>query len=254
MAQWRQGTDGSFYLGAQSSEEYGGYVVRVDSDPHPEKWFAYEWVAPESKHVWVGEAASAEIAQTAVKGEFLCEVYRVREGSHCPYPGVVVRTEIPKAVRVRTILCGEHSGLWKGWESIRIEEYRTQYGLIPDEPIIGERGTPSLDLPTLREGALKAVTATERNMWIALSRVVRPLAELQYWRGHFARYPLDLNARPRMDAYSEWTRALEHAEGMYAIYMREDHGQENATLPNDLLRIIEREAVEMLRERKRGGK
>ncbi|WAB08863.1 hypothetical protein SEA_SUCCESS_84 [Streptomyces phage Success] len=254
MAEWRQGGyDGIFYLGKEGTEEYGGYVVQVDEKPNPEKWFAYEYDAETRGTVWVGEAPTAEDAQKAVKAEFLCEIYRNNETGHCPYPGVVVRTTVYKGERLRTIVCGEHSRVLKGWESVRLEEYRTEYGLFPNDPIIGGRITPPLDLPPIREAALKAATVTERNMWIALNRVVRPLAELAYWRGHFARYPLDLNKRPCIDAHGQWKHAQEHAAGMYEVYMRENHGQENATLPNELLRLIEREAVEYLKSKK-GGK
>ncbi|WP_369272368.1 hypothetical protein AB5J55_22345 [Streptomyces sp. R11] len=254
MPEWQQGGyDGVFYLGKEGTEEYGGYVVQVDSAPNPEKWFAYEYDTEKRTTVWVGEAPTAEDAQKAVKGEFLCEVYRDDERGHCPYPGVVIRTTIYKGERLRVIVCGEHSGIMKGWESVRLEEYRTEFGLFPNDPIIGERINPPLDLPPIREAVLKAGTITERNMWIALNRVVQPLAELQKWRGHYARYPLDLNARPRIDAHGQWRRAQEHAQGMYAVYMREDHGQENATLPVDLLRLVEREAVEYLKSKK-GGK
>lgn len=254
MAEWLQGRyDGIFYLGKEGTEEYGGYVVRVDSAPNPEKWFAYEYDPNKRATVWVGEASTAEDAQTAVKGEFLCEVYRNDESGHCPYSGVVVRTTLYKGERLRVIVCGEHARIMKGWESIRLEEYRMQYGLKPNDPIIGERITPPLDLPSIREATMKAATLRERRMWIALNRVVRPLADLQYWRGHFARYPLDLNARPRIDAYAGWKRAQDHAQGMYAFYMSQDHGKEGATLPNDLLRLVERGAVAYLKNKK-GGK
>ncbi|WJV49895.1 hypothetical protein [Streptomyces flavofungini] len=254
MAEWRAGgNDGIFYLGKEGTEEYGGYVVRTDHAPNPEKWFAYEYDTEKRTTVWVGEARTAEDAQKAVKGEFLCEVFRDDERGHCPYPGVVIRTTIYKGERLRVIVCGEHSGVMKGWESVRLEEYRAEYGLMPNDPIIGERISPPLNLPSIREAVLKAGTDTERNMWIALRGVVVPLAELHHWRGHFARYPLDLNARPRIDAWGQWKRAHGHAQGMYAVYMREDYGQENATLPNELLRLIEREAVEYLKSKK-GGK
>jgi hypothetical protein len=254
MAEWRQGGyDGIFYLGKEGTEEYGGYVLRADGKSNPEVWFAYEWDASKRAHAWVGSAATAEEAQTAVKGEFLCEVYRNDEKGHCPWPGVVVRTTLYKGERLRMIVCGEHAGVMKGWESVRLEEYRTEYGLIPNDPIIGERIVPPLDHPSIKERAKGAPTMTERNMWLALIRVVRPLAELHYWRRHFAWFPLDLNKRQCIDARQAWKRAEEHAAGMYAVHMRENHGQECVTLPIELLRLVEREAVEYLRNKK-GGK
>lgn len=254
MSEWRQENEISSYLGVPYLEEYGGYVVRVDGSSNPEKWFAYEWSESESKHIWVGEAPTREVAQTAVKAEFLCEIYRSDEKGHCPFSGAIVRTILYREDRLRTVLCGEHARAFKSWESFRLEEYRAQHGLIPDAPIIGERIAVPLAHSSIREGVKGSATTTERNAWIALGRVVRPLAELQYWRGHFARYPLDLNGRPRMDAYGQWKRAQQHAEGMYAVYMREDQGQENATLPNDLLLLVEREAVEHLKRRKESWK
>ncbi|MGW2919542.1 hypothetical protein ACWDBF_17010 [Streptomyces angustmyceticus] len=249
---WVQGGyDGVFYLGEEGAPGYGGYVVRSDGDPNPETWFAYEWDHSKQEHAWVGKAPTAKEAQTAVKGEFLCEVYRNDRGAHCPFPGVVVRTTLYKGKRLRMIVCGEHASVMKGWDGVRLDEYRTQYGLIPNDPIIGDRVAPPLDLPPIRDAAQRADTVAERNVWIALNGVVRPLAELHYWRAHFAHYPLDLNKRPCADAYGHWRRAREHAEEMYACYMREWHGREGATLPNELLRLIEREAVEYL-ARKRG--
>ncbi|WP_406305759.1 hypothetical protein OHA61_30620 [Streptomyces sp. NBC_00885] len=254
MPEWQQGGyDGVFYLGKEGTEEYGGYVVKVDSAPNPEQWFAYEYDTEKRTTVWVGWAPTREDAQTAVKAEFLCEIYRNKEGGHCPYPGVIVRTILYKGERLRTVLCGEHAHVLNNWESFRLEDYRARYGVIPNDPIIGGRITPPLDLPSIREAVMKAATITERNMWIALNRVVGPLAELHYWRGHFARYSLDLNKRSCIDARGQWKRAQEHAQGMYAVYMREDHGQEDATLTNELLRLIEREAVEYLKSKK-GGK
>ncbi|WP_179080020.1 hypothetical protein [Streptomyces rectiverticillatus] len=253
MPQWQQGGyDGLFHLGEEETEGYGGYVVRVDSAPNPEKWFAYEWEPSKRETVWVGEAPNAEVAQTAVKGDFLCEIYRNDEKGHCPFPGAIVRTTLYKGERLRVIVCGEHSGVMKDWESVRLEEYRTRYGLIPNEPIIGERVTPPLDLPPIREAVANAGTVTERHMWIALNRAVLPLADLHYWRGHFARYPLDLNAAPRIDALKRWKRAEEHAQDMYAVHMREDHGQGNANFPDELLRLLEREAVEWLKSNEEG--
>ncbi|MFF3453227.1 hypothetical protein ACFYXH_02640 [Streptomyces sp. NPDC002730] len=254
MAEWQQGGyDGVFYLGKEGTEEYGGYVVQVDSAPNPEKWFAYEYDSEKRATVWVGWAPTRETAQTAVKAEFLCEIYRNDEGGHCPYPGAVVRTTLYKGERLRTVLCGEHAHVFKDWDTFRLEEYRGRYGLLPNDPIIGERITPPLAHPSIKECVYDATTLTERNMWIALNRVVRPLAELQRWRAHYARYPLDLNKAPCIDARGQWKRAQEHAEGMYAVYMREDHGQEKAALPSELLRLIEREAVECLKTKK-GGK
>ncbi|MEU5577758.1 hypothetical protein ABZ791_10885 [Streptomyces huasconensis] len=254
MAEWQQGGyDGVFYAGKKGTPQYGGYVLRADGESNPEVWFAFEWNARKQAHAWVGSAPTAEEAQKAVKGEFLCEVYRNAETGHCPWPGAVVRTTIYKGERLRIILCGEHAGVMKGWESVRLEEYRTKHGLLPDDPTMGERITPPLDLPPIREAVLKAGTTTERHMWSALNRAVEPLAELQYWRAHSARFPLGLNAQLRIDASGAWKRAHEHAQGMYAVYMREDHGQENATLPNDFLRLIEREAVKSFKEAK-GGK
>ncbi|MFD7605131.1 hypothetical protein ACFWAN_32410 [Streptomyces mirabilis] len=251
MAKWQQGGyEGVFYLGKEGTEEYGGYVVRVDSEPNPVKWFAYEYDTQKRTTVWVGWAATREAAQTAVKGEFLCEVYRNAETGHCPFPGAVVRSKPYQGELLRMVLCGEHAGVMDGWETSRIEEFRARFGLLPDVAVYGERITPPLDLPPIRDAALKAGTITERNMWIALHRVVRPLAELHYWRGHFARYPLALNARPRADAYGQWKRAQELAEGMYAVYLREVHGQQEASLPGELLRLIEREAVEYLKSKK----
>ncbi|MFI9202653.1 hypothetical protein [Streptomyces sp. NPDC053048] len=139
-AEWISGgQDGLMYLGKEGTEEYGGYVVQVDSAPNPERWFAYEYDNESGETVWVGEAPTREAAQTAVKGEFLCEIYRNDESGHCPYPGVVILTTIHKGKRLRMIVCEEHSGVLEGWERIRLEEYRTQIGLIPNEPIIGER-------------------------------------------------------------------------------------------------------------------
>lgn len=253
MPEWQQGGyAGIYYLGKKGTEEYGGYVLRAKGETNPEVWFAYEWDARKQEHVWVGRATTAEAAQTAVKGEFLCEVFRDDERGHCPYPGAVIRTTMYRGERLRLIACGEHSRIMKGWESIRLEEYRTEFGLLPNDPIIGERVTPPLDHPSIKECAYNATSLTEGNMWIALNRVVRPLAELQRWRAHFARYPLDLNKRPCIDAHRQWKHAQEHAAGMYAVYMREEYGRENATLPNELLRLIEREAVEHFKSKKDG--
>ncbi|MFE9442472.1 hypothetical protein ACFYO2_26500 [Streptomyces sp. NPDC006602] len=254
MPEWQQGGyDGVFYLGKQGTEEYGGYVVKVDSEPNPEKWFAYEYDTDKRTTVWVGWAPTREAAQTAVKGEFRCEVWRSKEQGHCPFPGAVVRSKEYRGELLRMVLCGEHSAVMDGWETHRIEEFRARYGLLPDVAVYGERAVPLLDHPTIRECVLDATTMTERNMWIALNRVVRPLAELQRSRAHYARFPLDLNKRPCIDARAGWKRTQEQAQGMYAVYMREDHGQENATLPNELLRLIEREAAEYLKNKK-GGK
>lgn len=254
MPEWKPGSyDGIFHLGRGGTQEYGGYVVRTDSAPNPEKWYAYEWDHDKQEHAWVGEAPTVEDAQTAVKGEFLCEVWRNKETGHCPFPGAVVRTLMYRGERLRMVLCGEHSHVMKGWETLDLEEYRREFGLMPDVAVYGERVSPPLDLPSIREAVLKAGTIMERNMWIALNRVVRPLAELQRWRAHYARYPLDLNKRPCIEAHGQWKRALEQAEGMYRVYMREDHGHGNAKLPNDLRRLIEREAVEHLKSKK-GGK
>ncbi|MGW0580090.1 hypothetical protein ACWD25_29930 [Streptomyces sp. NPDC002920] len=254
MPEWRQGSyDGVFYLGKEGTEEYGGYVVRVQSDPLPEKWFAYEQDTRKGEHVWVAAAPTREAAQSAVQGEFLCEVWRNKETGHCPYPGAVVRSTVYQGERLRLVLCGKHSAVMKGWETDHVTDYRCEFGLIPDTGIYGDRVVPPLDYPTIQECAYDATTMTERNMWIALGRVVHPLAELHYWRAHYARYPLDLNERSSIDAQGQWKRAQEHAQGMYEVFMREDHGQENATLPNDLVRLIEREAVNYLKSKK-GGK
>ncbi|MFF8367832.1 hypothetical protein ACF05W_03210 [Streptomyces lydicus] len=242
-----------FYLGKEGTPDYGGYVVRVDGDPNPETWFAYEWDHNKRGLAWVAEAPTAEVAQTAVKGEFLCEVYRSEEKGHCPFPGAVVRSTLYKGVRLRTILCGEHSGVFRGWDMFPLEGFRETYGLVPDAPIIGERIVTPLNLPTIREAVVNAGTTTERNMWIALSRAIRPLADLHYWWGHFARYPVDVNAMQWRSARQHWEQCKEHAQGMYAVFAREEHGQENATLPIDLLRLVERAAVEDLKSRK-GGK
>ncbi|MEU6389942.1 hypothetical protein [Streptomyces sp. NPDC046939] len=253
MAEWRQGGyDGVFYLGEKGTEQYGGYVVRARGGTNPEVWFAYEWDASKEAHAWVGRATTAEDAQEAVKGEFLCEVYRDDVTGHCPWPGVIVRTTVYRGERLRMILCGAHSGVMRGWERVRIEEYRTEHGLIPNDPIIGKRIIPPLDLPPIGEAVLKASTLAERNAWIALGNVVRPLADYAYWRGHYARYPLDVNEGPRSNAREHWKRAQERAEGMYAVYMREDYGQNGAALPPDFLRLVEREAVAHLKSQKRG--
>ncbi|MEV5913389.1 hypothetical protein AB0M00_31415 [Streptomyces chartreusis] len=254
MAEWVQGGySGIYYLGEKGTKDYGGYVLRADGETNPEVWFAYEWDASKEAHAWVGRATTAEDAQKAVKGKFLCEVWRNKETGHCPYPGVVVRTLLYRGEQLRMVLCGEHSHVMKGWETLRLEDYRSKYGLIPNVGIYGGRITPPLDLPPIREAVLNAPTITERNMWIALNRVVRPLAEMHYWWGHFARFPLDVNERSYRDARGQWNRVQEQAAGMYAVYMREEHGKRNATLPNELLRLIEREAVAYLKGKK-GGK
>ncbi|MGW1673310.1 hypothetical protein [Streptomyces sp. NPDC002324] len=254
MPEWQQGGyDGVFYLGKQGTEEYGGYVVKVDSEPNPEKWFAYEYDTEKRTTVWVGWAPTREAAQTAVKGEFLCEVWRNKETGHCPFPGAVVRSKDYRGELLRMVLCGEHSGVMDGWETHRIEEFRARFGLLPNVAVYGERAVPPLDHPTIREAVLKAGTIMERNMWIALNRVVRSLAEFRYWWGHFAKYPIEQNMVEWRSRRLAWQQAQEQAQGMYEVYMREDHGQENATLPNDLLRLIEREAVEYLKNKK-GGK
>jgi hypothetical protein len=185
-------------------------------------------------------------------GEFLCEVYLTKDKpGHCPFPGTVVRHTVYQGKRLRTVLCGEHSGVFEGWETLPLDEYRRTYGLIPDAPIIGERIAPVPEITCFVESAKNAETSTERNMWISMHRAARALADFRYWAGHFAAFPLDVNMRQYRDTRTQWEHAKEHAEGMHAIYAREDHGQERPELPDYFLHSITCKAAEIVRSRKR---
>ncbi|XMN06973.1 hypothetical protein ACK8N7_13430 [Streptomyces griseobrunneus] len=183
-------------------------------------------------------------------GDFLCEVFMRKESpGHCPFPGSVVRHTGYQGKRLRMILCGGHAGLFKDWEVKPIEEYRQAHGLTPDAAIIGKRILPNPYFTNFVESAANAETMTERNMWIAMHRAARTFAEFMYWQGHYAKYPLDLNAQTRDGARSGWDTAQERAVGMYAVYTREDHGKEETELPDYFLHSIGCLAAELLSRR-----
>ncbi|MFI1528612.1 hypothetical protein [Streptomyces griseus] len=181
---------------------------------------------------------------------FLCEVFMHKERpGHCPFPGSVVRHTGYRGTRLRMILCGGHAELFEGWDVKPIEEYRQSYGLIPDVGVIGKRIVPDPYFTSFVESAKNAETTTERNMWIAMHRAARVFAEFMYWQGHYAKYPLDLNAQTRDGARSHWEAGKRHAEGMYAIYTREDHGKEETEVPDYFWHSIGCLAAELLSHR-----
>jgi hypothetical protein len=245
--------------GGVAGVEYSGYVVRAKGEDEGlnEEWYAYEWVprmGEHGEHVWVAKAPTREAAQTAVRGEFLCEVFRSDERGHCPYPGAVVRTTEYKGKRLSMVACGEHSGVLKGWDTMRLWEYRKAHGLLPDSQIIGDRITPTVDNPPTAECVRDAFVISERNAWIAVNRAVRPLAKYRYWWGHLARFPDPVNVTQFRDARTQWQHAYDHAKGMWAVYMREAMGygpEEEVEFPTELDLLIEREAAEELKARTR---
>ncbi|MEV6419076.1 hypothetical protein [Streptomyces sp. NPDC051662] len=183
--------------------------------------------------------------------EFLCEVFlRLYRPGHCPFPGTVVRHMVYRGKQLRTILCGEHVGVFEGWETSPIQVYRERHELVPDDVILGVRIWPSPDITCFEESASNSETRTELNMWTAMHRAVKSHACWRYWLGHYAAYPVPVNRGPLQDSYGNWQRAKDHAEGMYRTYAREDHGQEYAELPEGFLHSIACKAAENLRSRK----
>jgi hypothetical protein len=250
---WLPGqNDSVFTLGKPGSPQYGGFVARVQRAGMPEKWVACEYVSRANTHARVGVSETLEVAQSALTGDFLCEVFlSLDKPGNCPFPGSVVRHKVYRGERLRTVLCGEHSKLFEGWARTPLQDYRKRYGLIPDQAIYGGRVSPVPDIACFVDSAKNAETYMERNMWISMHRAARAHADWRHWLGHYAAYPLPVNRPELQDVEGRWKRAKEHAEGMYRVYAREDHDQEDAVLPDYFLHSIACKAAEILRSRKR---
>jgi hypothetical protein len=149
MSAWRHIYNGLSKLGQENTPDYRGYVVRIESVPHPETWFTYAYDQEGQHTYWIGKAGSEEAAKAILdrllREGWTCEVYDRDAGRHCTGAAAVVkhtwyeRAQLP-GERLRLILCEGHSDSFPNWERMGVSAYIRAYnGLEQDAPILGPR-------------------------------------------------------------------------------------------------------------------
>ncbi|MFD8886407.1 hypothetical protein ACFV0H_28385 [Streptomyces erythrochromogenes] len=172
--------------------------------------------------------------------------------AHCPFPGSLVRHTMYRGRLIRVVLCGHHTGVFADWDALPLRNYRRTHGLLPDEPIIGDRVFPKPEITCFQDSAKNAMTTAERAMWVSMQVAAGALAGFRYWSGVAAAYPTERHAFKFREKRTAWEVAKDHAEAMYATYVREDH-EDHADLrvPDYFWHSVTCKAAEILRSRKR---
>jgi hypothetical protein len=149
MTEWIERYNGLSKFGVESTPEYRGYVVRVDSAPNPERWFTYAFDQADQHTYWIGMSDTEDDAK-AVLDRLLsegwkCEVFVNDDTGHCKDQAVKVKhtwyeRKGKPGKRLRLLLCETHGHIFPEWEDMPIREYVNTYnGLEQDAPIIGPR-------------------------------------------------------------------------------------------------------------------
>ncbi|WP_326827451.1 hypothetical protein [Streptomyces sp. NBC_01751] len=146
MSDWFERYNGLSQLGREHTPDYRGYVVRVDSEPNPEKWFTYAFDQDDQHTYWLGmsdtEAEAKAVLERLLVHGWVCEVFENSQAGHCKDQAVKVKHIWHERgqERLRSLLCERHGDVFSDWAQMTIPAYiRTYNGLEQDAAFIGKR-------------------------------------------------------------------------------------------------------------------